>query len=151
MFVPWYEIDIYTAEVPDAEALWKSMSDYERWLWQLGCTRPDTMVPRETERIPVAPSDAGRIPIIGHRSLANTGSGVFAPTLIDTLRARCSDSLRAGRTIHRIATASWSHDRQRFVADPCGHLKVWSRPRHGIDRYVVSVDIGGRTPRPTSP
>lgn len=148
VFVPWYEIDIYTAEVPDAEALWKSMSDYERWLWQLGCTLDQIQWYREKlSEYPSRHLMQAEFPSSATEAFANTGSGVFAPTLIDTLRARCSDSYELGELSTASPLLPGAMTVNGFVADPCGHLKVWSRPRHGIDRYVVSVDIGGRTDR----
>ncbi len=148
VFVPWYEIDIYTAEVPDAEALWKSMSDYERWLWQLGCTLDQIQWYREKlSEYPSRHLMQAEFPSSATEAFANTGSGVFAPTLIDTLRARCSDSYELGELSTASPLLPGAMTVNGFMPDPCGHLKVWSRPRHGIDRYVVSVDIGGRTDR----
>lgn len=38
LFVPWHEIDIYSAEPDDRRALWESLSTYELELWQIhGC------------------------------------------------------------------------------------------------------------------
>ena len=133
---------------PDAEALWKSMSDYERWLWQLGCTLDQIQWYREKlSEYPSRHLMQAEFPSSATEAFANTGSGVFAPTLIDTLRARCSDSYELGELSTASPLLPGAMTVNGFVADPCGHLKVWSRPRHGIDRYVVSVDIGGRTDR----
>ena len=38
VFVPWCEIDIYSHEVDDPEALWREMDEYEHTLWNDGCT-----------------------------------------------------------------------------------------------------------------
>ena len=38
VFVPWHEIGIYTMKVDDYAALWHEMDEYERGLWDDGCT-----------------------------------------------------------------------------------------------------------------
>lgn len=39
VFVPWYEIELHRAEVSDYKALWESLDEYERRLWDIhGCT-----------------------------------------------------------------------------------------------------------------
>ena len=38
VFVPWHEIALYSMPLDDAAALWEQMDDYERQLWDDGCT-----------------------------------------------------------------------------------------------------------------
>jgi hypothetical protein len=66
----------------------------------------------------------------------NTGNNVFAPDNIESLRDNC-----------RMPTAHVT-DLQRIADDRRGTLAIWDAPdaeaSSWIDRYVVSVDVGGR-------
>lgn len=38
IFISWRDIEIYRMEVDDVEALWSSLTAYEKTLWQMGCS-----------------------------------------------------------------------------------------------------------------
>ena len=148
VFVPWYEIDMYTSTVDDPAALWSSLSDYEKQLWQLGCTLEQIQWYREKRREYSSHHlMQAEFPTTAAEAFANTGSGVFSTEGIEALREWCSSGYRLGE----LATASpllpGAMRVDGFVDDPCGNLKVWSPPEAGPERYVVAVDIGGRTDR----
>jgi hypothetical protein len=148
VFVPWYEIEIYTSPVADPEALWLSLSDYEKELWRVGCTLEQIQWYREKSR---EYSDShlmkAEFPSTDTEAFANTGSGVFAIEHIERLRRGCSADFRLGELSTASPLLPGAMEVTGFVPDSCGCLKVWSPPKKGIDRYVVTVDIGGRTDR----
>ena len=148
IFVPWYEIDIYRVEEFDREALWTTLSTYERDLWDRGCTLEQIQWYRDKRReYPSAHMMQAEFPTTAEEAFANTGSGVFALSLIDRLRRGCSGSYLLGELSTASPLLPGALDVRGFAADECGHLKVWAPPRPGIDRYVVAVDVGGRTDR----
>jgi hypothetical protein len=148
VFVPWYDIEIYTSPVADHEALWLSLNEYEKGLWNSGCTLEQIQWYREKSS---EYSDShlmkAEFPSTDSEAFANTGSGVFAIEHIETLRRGCSADFRLGELSTASPLLPGAMDVLGFVPDTCGRLKVWTPPKKGIDRYVVSVDIGGRTDR----
>lgn len=148
IFVPWYEIDIYTTQVADAEALWTTLTDYEKHLWQLGCTLGQIQWYRDKLREYPSPHlMQAEFPTSASEAFVNTGSGVFDLAHVDTLRLGCSAPYRLGELSTASPQLPGALTVKGFVEDSCGHLKVWSPPGPGDDRYVVAVDIGGRTAR----
>ena len=78
VFVPWTEIDIYADEVRDAAALWEAMDDYERKLWDDGCTLEQIQWYHDKRReYPSRELMAAEYPLDDVEAFANTGYGVF--------------------------------------------------------------------------
>ncbi len=140
VFVPWYEIDLYSCPVDDPQKLWSEMDEFEMSLWEHhGCTleqiawyhtkrREYTSRPRMAAEYPTDPIEA----------FMNSGENVFLHDDIEALRPACSVATGAISSLARIA------------ADRRGELEIWDTPPDDvdrwIDRYVVSVDVGGRSP-----
>lgn len=148
IFIPWYQIAIYSSPVVDPEELWSTLTPYERRLWDLGCTLEQIQWYRDKlSEYPSAHLMHAEFPTDADEAFANTGSGVFDLTLINRLRPGCDTPCRTGELSTASPTLPGALDVRGFVDDPLGGLKVWSPPSPGIDRYVVAVDIGGRTDR----
>lgn len=150
LFVPWNEIEIYRREVDDVQALWNAMDDYERWLWDKGCTleqinwyhckrkecHSQAMMMSE---YPTTPTEA----------FTTTGSHPFEAEHLDRLEQNClpvplvtgdiqADGLRGSDAKVNVHLVSASN----------GLLKVWELPEKGAavkTRYMVVVDVGGRS------
>lgn len=133
VFVAWYEIEIYRLEPPDPGALAASLTAYERGLWELGlcldqiywyrCKLREYSDPRQM---------MAEFPTSDLEAFLNTGSSVFSPAAVERLRGGC------------IAGARGEIGAGGFAADPTGGLTLW-RDAEEDERYVVAVDIGGRT------
>ena len=67
--------------------------------------------------------------------------------MVERLRKGCSDNYRRGELATASPSLPGAMTVKGFFDDTCGNLKVWSPPEPGFDRYVVTVDIGGRTDR----
>lgn len=151
VFVPWYEIDLYSAEVADMEKLWGSLTDYERSLWDRhGCTLEQIQWYRDKLReYGSAERMAAEYPSDDIEAFANTGSGVFSLDKIGELRRGCHEPLMLGELHGSALRGSGAMEGINFVEDCNGKLKVWREPEAdcGGDRYVVAVDIGGRSVR----
>lgn len=136
VFVPWYEIEIYTMEVPDAEALWRSLDKYERNLWEAGLTLEqiawyhykrlsygaDTQMHAEFPSNPV-------------EAFANTGHNVFSNVAVEKLRRGCLPPAFEGEIDDN------GSPRQGGASKV---YKEWESPSPGM-RYVVAMDVGGRS------
>ena len=151
VFVPWYEIELYSAEVADAEKLWRSLSDYERRLWDKhGCTLEQIQWYRDKLReYGSAERMAAEYPTDDVEAFANTGTGVFSLEKIGELRRGCEAPAMCGELRGNSLRGIGAMEGIKFVEDCHGKLKVWRVPEGccGSGRYVVAVDIGGRSAR----
>lgn len=150
VFVPWYEIEHYRAEVASPEQLVESFSDYERRLWDRGITLEQIAWYRCKSREVSNPSAMkSEYPSDADEAFVATGAGVFSSEAVGRMRQGTLDTLPArGDMAADGLTGAKALSHVRFVADAQGAMEVWARPAPGAqprDRYVVAVDIGGRT------
>ena len=132
VFVPWFEIDIYRLEPPDAAAFAASLSPGEMRLWETGLTL-DRLYWRRRKRAEYATDQQmqAEYPADDSEAFVTTGAGVFDPADIEALRDGCEAPSFRGELCGG-----------KPVADPSGCLKIWRAPTEKM-RYVVAADIGG--------
>lgn len=136
VFVPWHEIEIYRRDVSDPEKLWRSLDDYERGLWNAGCTL-EQIAWYHRKRL-ACTSDAqmhAEFPSDPEEAFANTGHNVFSSKAVERLRRGCRPPATEGeidaRGLPRAGGASRPY---------C----EWEAPEPGL-KYVVAMDVGGRS------
>ena len=138
VFVPWYEIEIYRRPLvseEEAKALYTSMDEYERGLWEQGLTLEMIKWYRQKRReYPDSRGMQAEYPTTPEEAFCNTGAGVFDIAKVNALREGCRAPL---------VTGDLDSDGE-IVEDAKGCLDVWEKPKAHED-YVISVDIGGRT------
>lgn len=132
MFVPWFEIDIYRVNPPDAEAFARSLTEAERRMWAMGLTL-DRLYWRRLKRAEYSTEQQmqSEYPANDNEAFVTTGTGVFDAADVDALREGTEAPAFTGELCAG-----------KPVADPSGCLKIWREPVAGM-RYVVSADIGG--------
>lgn len=138
IFIPWHRIEKYRLPVSeaDAQALWTSMSPYERNLWDSGLTLEMIHWHRMNSRAyPSADCFHAEYPTTPAEAFALSGAAVFAPQKIERLRQDVKDPVFTGE-ITAAAT---------LAEDPKGDLQIWEDPAPAT-HYVAAVDIGGRSP-----
>ncbi len=153
VFVPWYEIDLYSKPVADPAALWDSLDAYERELWHARglslerinwyhCKRreyPDHF--QMMAEFPTTPSEA----------FTNTGANVFSAESVARLRERCAPPVEIGEIDSGTGyiTGPQSLCGLHFNPDSRGLLYVWEFPATppASCSYVAAVDVGGRSAR----
>ncbi|MBQ0115665.1 MAG: hypothetical protein KBT10_07330 [Bacteroidales bacterium] len=144
VFVPWYEIEIYRSRVDDAEALWQSMDDYEHALWDEGCTlEMINWYHHKRREYSTHSLMMAEFPSNDIEAFAGSGNGVFDTGQLERLRGGCCPPVAVGDI-----EGDYLSDRHaRFVPKADGPMKVWAMPEHSPERnrYLVSVDIGGRS------
>ena len=152
VFVAWHEIPIYSTDASDEElrAIAATMSDYERELWEQGVTLEQLNWYRnKLKEYPDHAAMKAEFPGNPVEAFIHTGNGVFGQIEVERLREGCAEpgttySLE-GDSMN--GPAALSNLRQR--EDPNGRLTVWRHPHagrgEGTGRYVVAVDIGGRS------
>lgn len=143
VFVPWHEIELYRQPVDDVEALWSSMDDYERQLWNEGCTL-EMIAWYHSKRREYSSHTLmmEEFPSNDIEAFTNTGNGVFDLSQLAALRQLCRPPVQMGDIV-----GNWlAPGDARIVPSQEGPLQVWKFPE--LDgppmRYVVAVDVGGR-------
>ncbi|MCM1484506.1 MAG: hypothetical protein NC043_09230 [Muribaculaceae bacterium] len=148
VFVPWYEIDIYRLEPPDARAFVADMDEYELSLWERGLTL-DRIWWYRCKRREMSSDVAmqAEYPTDDVEAFASTGAGVFARTDVERLRSCCSAPVAVGEVQGLAPVGRRALESVHFVPSDKGELKVWAYPASGAprSRYVVAVDVGGRS------
>lgn len=151
VFVPWHEIPIYSEPVADNEVghLWHSFDDYELALWKQGLTLEQIKWYHNKRReYPAHQLMMAEYPGSDVEAFANTGHGVFSMARLESLRTGCSAAIFRGELTGRAPHGIGALHDIRAVSDPRGCLEVWRWPETAPqirDRYVVAVDIGGRS------
>lgn len=147
VFVPWYEIEMYRCEVPDKESFVASMNAREKEMWDLGLTLE--MIAWYRAKL----SELGELslmqaeyPTDALEAFVSSTNDVFGSASIEALRPGCQATPAVGEVQGRAVIGEEAIEDVKFVTDPAGSLKVWAMPDSNPlpDRYVVSVDIGGR-------
>lgn len=151
VMVPWYEIEIYRRPVSDAQKLWREMDDYEHNLWNMGLTLEMINWYHIKRREYASHSMMkAEYPTDDVEAFVNTGRGVFDAMLVDRLRLSCRNAEWSGELMADCQSGKHALTNIRFCEDAMGCLKIWKKPepakgRYINDRYVVAVDIGGRS------
>ncbi len=139
VFVPWYELDTYSEPLTDDLTAWRnSLDDYERALWQRGCTLEQiNWYHHKRSEYAAHTQMMAEFPTTATEAFSNAARPVFVPAHVDALRRRVCQPLRTGELTADLA----------FVDTPAGPLKVWEEPDLTRDvyynKYVVTVDVGG--------
>jgi hypothetical protein len=159
VFVEWFTTPLNSKPIPDGGYgdFIASLNDYESYLWELGATleainwyrlkasSPGMDPHRMNSEFPSTPTEA----------FQSTGRRVFPIEDVQKTRRSCHPPEYTG---HIIADAQYGTDalrNVRFIPDKAPdvslseRLWVWIRPclpeESFTDRYIVSVDIGGRS------
>ncbi len=147
VFVPWHEIDIYTAPVKDARRLWQSLDAYERNLWEEGATL-ESLCWYHRKRREYADHQAmmAEYPSNPHEAFANTGNNVFATEAVERMSRLCREPIARGELAAAggAVVGSRALSGLRFTPDSTGRLCIWEHPAHDR-RYMIAVDVGGRS------
>ncbi|MCH5328693.1 MAG: hypothetical protein J1E02_06705 [Coprobacter sp.] len=150
LFIPWYEIEMYRLPVPDSEALIRQFTPYDRYLWEAGATLEAIAWYRQKRKEYQQPADMmAEYPSNETEAFAHSGERVFDPERIQALRNGCTPPLATGE-LQPDPPCTTGPDALRnltFLPDTTGHLFLWAYPGENRTRrrYIVSVDIGGRS------
>lgn len=152
VFVAWFEIDIYYrrfgSEQEKADFA-QSLTEEEVYYFNLGATLEGLNWYRRKRR--TMPSDwrmKCEYPSTPTEAFATTGRNVHNPNDIQRMMEQCDDPLFRGELIAAAAYGKQALENLSFVSTERGSLWLWAMPdkaRQVANRYVVSMDIGGRT------
>jgi len=144
VFVPWHEIELYRQTVADPAALWASLDEYERHLWDEGCTLEQlAWYHSKRKEYGTHTQMMEEFPSNDIEAFSNTGNCVFDLGQLDRLRQTCLPPAVTGDIEGNWLSPGGAH----IVEQGNGPLQVWQQPEHDgtVLRYLVTVDVGGRS------
>lgn len=150
VFVAWHEIDRCRIELKDVQGFYDTMSDYELFQWGLGATIEGISWYRK-HKADKGYSDQMMMeenPSTPEEAFQSSGQKVFAPAYIAALRKDNCEPYFIGEVYADARIGEKALKNIRFEKMLNGNLKIWEMPDKDNQfdrRYVVSVDIGGRT------
>ena len=153
IFIPWFYIDIYWKPFVDEAARRKfveSMTNAEWERWNLGATLEGLHWYREM--LATIQSEwrmMSEFPSTPQEAFATSGRLVHNISDINFMRNGCKQPLYVGEMAADSMYGAEAIDASlHFVANVHGDLWLWAMPDRSMnirDRYVVSMDIGGRS------
>lgn len=152
VFVAWWEIEIYQTPFDSREQMAQfvaSMSDQEKRLFEIGATLEGIAWYRE-KKYSENLDDwrmACEYPSTAAEAFQSTGRRAHNPLYVERMRRFCREALFIGDLFADVAFGKEAIGASlRFVEHNGGLLRLWAKPEQGYkNRYIVSVDIGGRS------
>lgn len=154
VFVSWYEIEMYYMPFDSTESMKSfilSMNDTERYYFSLGATLEGIQWYRHKKHSDALDDwrMACEFPTSPEEAFQSTGNRAHAPQYISQMRAYTRAPLYIGYLTADALSGHQAIDSSlSFITSPNGNLFLWAMPDNTTpvsNRYVVSVDIGGRT------
>jgi hypothetical protein len=151
VFVGWHEIERYQKPITDLTKFitWMLGDAYGLYLWNTGATLEGIKWYFDTKNgenyddwrmkseFPSSPAEA----------FQSTGRRVFAPGYVQLARKNCKKPAFYGE-IYPAVKGKQAFKRVEFHQNDKGLFLIWEKPDTTLEvsnRYIVSVDIGGRT------
>lgn len=151
VFIPWFEIERYQKGIANHEAFIKSLekNDYAHFLWDLGATLEGIKWYFDFKN--GENYDDWRMfnefPSTDTEAFSSSDRRAFAPRYVQAARKNKLTPEYIGDLVGEALRGEGSLSKIEFQPDSKGNLYIWSKPDRSInvsDRYLVSVDIGGR-------
>ena len=144
VFVPWHEIEIYQLPVPDATKLVAELDDYEKALWDEGCTLEQiNWYHHKRKEYSSQVFMAAEFPSTDVEAFLTTSRNVFDPNVLEELRLTCNLPCERGDIVANGAkTVAGANFEKGFGSNA---MQVWKMPERSTRRYryLVAVDVGG--------
>lgn len=161
IFVAWYEIPIYRRKLPcSIKAFMETLSDYERWQWSEGATLEGIywyrMYKKKNNYTDFQMKS--EFPTTAEEAFQTKSGKYFSDEMITKLRSSCRPPVFVGQIRADSLKGLGACENIELVENSglmSEVLKIWTMPNDGIDtatervsnRFVVSVDVGGRSYR----
>jgi hypothetical protein len=153
IFVGWHEAEKNYMEVDNKEEFIKSLNKYEEYLWTQGATIGGIKWYRQ--ELSEMNGDLWRMqsenPTNAREAFQSTGNKAFSPLCIQKRREQFTCSpIAIGKLFSNSTKGEEACENLRFEELSNGEFFVWEYPdkKNNINhRYLVIVDIGGRTKR----
>ena len=155
VFIPWFEIEMYQKDIAEADlpafVKWMNSEPYGAYLWSLGATLEG--IKWYFDYKAGENYDDWRMhsefPSTWEESFQATGARVFSPAYVSQARRHRMDPEFVGDIRGKSQRGKEALEEIELIEAPRGNLSIWMYPdkdENISNRYVVSMDIGGRTP-----
>lgn len=149
VFVAWWEIDMYQAEILDYEKFITNMSEYDWFLWGLGATLEGINwynLYKAGENYTDWQMNE-EYPSTADEAFTSSGHRVFNPAYIKALETNCMKPGFIGEVFADTRIGKRALNNIRFEETNNGNLWIWKMPdaEPVLNRYAAFADIGGRT------
>ncbi len=155
IFVPWYEIELYSIPFDTPEerlSFIKSLTESEYAVFEMGATL-EALKWYRNKRHTDAYDDwrmGCEFPTTPSEAFQSTGRRAHNPEYVNAMRKYTREPLVRGELCADMTHGKRAIDSSlRFAPSPSGDLWIWAYPdtsKKIARRYIVSMDIGGRTP-----
>lgn len=149
LFVPWYEIEIYSLPIENYEEFISSLSKYEIDLWNRGATLEAIAWYRQKRKEYANHADMmAEYPSDDIEAFNYSGEKVFNHLSVEALRRNCCAPASTGEIYGKSDRGKEALQNLRFSEESGGLLNIWSKPdaEYNVsNRYITVVDIGGRS------
>ena len=149
VFVPWYEIEIYSQPIHNHYEFASTLSKYEWGLWEKGATLEAIAWYREKRKEYSDHADMmAEYPSDEIEAFNHSGEKVFGQIAVERLRKDCCAPKFRGDVYGKLEKGEEALRDIKFVEESGGQLNIWEMPDKENDfynRYITIVDIGGRS------
>jgi len=152
IFISWFEIPRYQKSIVNYRLFIRNHfdSEYVQFLWNLGATLEGINWYLRFKKGKNY-SDwrmNNEFPSTAAEAFSSSDMRVFDPKYVLQARESCIDPEFIGDISAKSQKGKEAFERIEFMPNSRGNFFIWSKPDKSVnvsDRYVVSVDIGGRT------
>lgn len=152
IFIPWFEIPRYQKKIRSYTQFINDHfeDEYALFLWGLGATL-EGINWYLSFKIGKNYDDwrmNSEFPSTAQEAFSSSDMRVFSPKYVLRARMNCTAPEFIGEISAKSQKGKEAFERIEFMPNSKGALYVWSKPdktTNVSDRYVISVDIGGRT------
>lgn len=167
LFIPWFIIDLYSLPIKDEEEFATNLyvnrgneyapsereenGKYLFWLFEQGATlEAINWYIQERKKFTDHADMASEYPSDDIEAFAHSGARVFDRYHVEAFRKYCKPPVYVGDLYANARQGREALQNIKFTQDNKGLLMIWALPEidpteRVTDRYLVSVDIGGRS------
>ncbi len=149
VFVPWYEIEMYTLPIHNYQEFIRELNEYDIMLWNLGATLEAIAWYKTKLKEYADHADMkAEYPSDDIEAFTYSGERVFDVRQIQRMRKNCRPPDKRGEIHGQALTGKKSLENLKFSEEPGGLLQIWELPDKNNtfrNRYITVVDIGGRS------
>ena len=149
VFVPWYEIEIYSQPISNYHEFIESLSKYEWDLWDKGATLEAIAWYRAKRKEYSEHADMmAEYPSDEIEAFNHSGEKVFSQMAVERLRKECCSPKFRGDIYGKSDKGKEALCDIKFAKESGGKLFIWEKPdseNNFLNRYITVVDIGGRS------
>ena len=154
VFVAWWQVQRYQIPFASTEELlrfYHNLDDYGKFLWKLGATLEGILWYKEKK------SSLGNktqkmqneYPSTQEEAFTSIGERVFDIAYVENIKQTVREPIFTGDITADGKKEKMAFENIRFIDNiPNGNLRIWDFPDRETkmtDRYLVSMDVGGRT------